>query len=184
MIFTKCLHCSAEIETYPSRIAQGRGRYCSKHCSSAATSRKHGGHLSRTYASWQEMRRRCLNPRHVKYPRYGGAGIKVCAEWESYETFLADMGERPEGTSIDRIDGARGYYRENCRWATPREQQSNLSNNRYVVCDGEKVTLSELARRTGIGRGTLEYRRKQGWPLDTLLSPPETGNRSRGPTPV
>jgi hypothetical protein len=72
------------------------------------------------------MRQRCENPKATKYPRYGAVGVSVCARWrDSFENFLADMGERPPGRSLDRIDPAGNYEPGNCRWATPIEQRAN-----------------------------------------------------------
>lgn len=86
--------------------------------------------VSPTYKSWQAMRQRCANQKNTSYSRYGGRGITVCEEWESFDVFLKDMGERPEGTSIDRIDNSKGYYPENCRWATQSVQNSNLTRGK------------------------------------------------------
>jgi hypothetical protein len=80
----------------------------------------------RTYHSWQAMKQRCLDPQAAHYARYGGRGITVCARWlESFEAFVQDMGDRPPGTTIDRINGDGNYELGNCRWATPREQATN-----------------------------------------------------------
>lgn len=78
-----------------------------------------------TYNSWNAMRSRCLCKTNPEYHRYGGAGITIDPTWNSYAAFRSDMGRRPEGTSLDRIDGSKGYYKENCRWATPKEQHNN-----------------------------------------------------------
>lgn len=85
------------------------------------------GKPTRTYHTWRAMRKRCLYPSHHRYPRYGGRGITICPEWDDFSKFLADMGERPEGRTLDRIDTDGNYELSNCRWATPKEQRANRS---------------------------------------------------------
>jgi len=96
---------------------------------------KHGhtaGGQTPTYNSWDSMRQRCNNPKMTQYARYGGRGISVCPAWSDFATFLADMGERPEGTSLDRIDNDGNYEPSNCRWATPIQQANNKSPKRKL----------------------------------------------------
>lgn len=81
-----------------------------------------------TYNSWLGMRERCSNPNHNRYRYYGGRGIRVCDRWQSFAAFLADMGEKPAGTSIDRVDLDGDYEPGNCHWATATEQARNKSN--------------------------------------------------------
>ena len=90
--------------------------------------KQHGYFGTRTYRSWNSMKSRCENPKATAYERYGGAGIKVCRRWQKFENFLEDMGERPDGKTLDRINNLKGYSKENCRWATIKEQQNNRKN--------------------------------------------------------
>lgn len=97
-----------------------------------ATNFRHGhalkpGHVSRTYSSWQCMKMRCLNPRIKQWSDYGGRGIKMCKRWLDFKNFLADMGVRPEGKTLDRIDNDGNYEPGNCRWATKAEQIANTA---------------------------------------------------------
>src|SRR6516162_2005201 len=93
----------------------------------ASTKHGHSPHhqFSYTYKTWLSMVSRTTNPRNVGFHKYGGRGITVCDRWRDFRNFLADMSERPEGTSIDRIDNNLGYFKENCRWATLSEQNRN-----------------------------------------------------------
>ena len=116
---------------------------------------RHGMTGTRTHAAWLEMRRRCGNPRSQAWPNYGGRGIVVCARWQTFENFLADMGECPAEMEIERDDVNGNYEPGNCRWATILEQANNKRNNRVTV-DG--LTVAEVARRDGLKYCTAYYR--------------------------
>lgn len=132
----------------------------------------HGMSRTPTHVTWRLMKQRCSDKNFPGYAKYGAKGVRVCPQWESFETFLADMGKKPSAKhSIDRID-ARGHYEpSNCRWATMKEQQNNRTNNRRITWRGESLTLVEWAERTGIKRETLGRRLDTlGWPVEEALT--------------
>ena len=124
---------------------------------------------SPTYRSWRNMLRRCNDPKHGSYSNYGGRGIKVCEEWRNFEQFLADMGERPEDKTLDRIDGDKGYSKENCRWMNMTEQANNRANNHRLTYQGETHTISEWAVKLGIKDGTIRARLFRGFSTEDAL---------------
>ena len=132
---------------------------------------KHGRYGTRTYTAWSGMLQRCTNPSNRFYSDYGGRGIKVCERWRTFANFLADMGEVPEGMSIDRIDPNGDYEPSNCRWATAQEQARNRRSNRAVTFNGETKTLAEWAEKLGIGYGTLHSRLNYyGWDTEKAFT--------------
>lgn len=110
---------------------------------------------TRTYYAWRSMRGRCAD---TNDPHYGGRGVSVCPEWESYDTFFGDMGECPPGYSLDRINNDLGYAPHNCRWATIREQLNNQRRNRVIDFNGKSQTLSYWAEELGITTDALHHR--------------------------
>lgn len=134
---------------------------------------KHGysrrGERTRTYNIWAGMIARCHIPSATGYDRYGALGITVCDRWRySFLNFLDDMGEAPEGMSIDRERGAEGYYSGNCRWATRQTQNENRSSVIWLELDGVRLTAAGWAKRLGIDKRSL-YERLEKWPLRQAL---------------
>lgn len=114
------------------------------------------GKPTRIYQIYKSMVRRCTRSADPAYYKYGGRGITVCARWRhSFENFYADMGERPEGKSLDRIDNDGPYSPENCRWATPLEQGANTRQNRWITAGGMTKHLTGWARHFGVCPSTM-----------------------------
>jgi hypothetical protein len=127
----------------------------------------------RLYWVWADMLSRCRNANHKAFANYGGRGVTVCDAWHKFEAFAADMGERPDGGMLDRIDNNGGYEPSNCRWATRKEQNSNRRNCIMVDCGGERVTLREYCRRKGMTyRPVVKRIRDGGWPVEMALTTP------------
>lgn len=158
-------HCICDCGT--SRTVRGdslkSGRTLSCGClnkeRASATHRTHGMRGSKTYCVWQHMKGRCYNPKNPRFAYYGGRGITVCGRWKnSFENFYADMGDKPEGLTIERIDNNRGYYPKNCKWATQKEQTRNQRSNRMIKYQGKERCIGAWAEELGIRRTTLSYR--------------------------
>ena len=129
--------------------------------------------ITGTYNTFRHMWERCGNTRHVKYSRYGGRGIKVDARWKCYSAFVNDMGLRPDGLSLDRIDNEKGYCKSNCRWATMKEQNNNKSSNRLITFDGLTLNRTQWSERLGFGKDTLRKRLGLGWSVEKALTTPK-----------
>jgi len=113
---------------------------------------------TRTYTLWKNMLARCYNPRSSQYADYGGRGIRVYDLWWSFDDFLADMGECPEGKTIDRIDNDGHYEPGNCRWASRIQQANNKRNNRMITYQGKTQSLPDWCRELGIPYGRTYQR--------------------------
>lgn len=162
--------CGAEKSVNGYLLLKGDTKSCGCYSRDQSRTRlsnlKHGLSKSPTYNSWAKMKERCGNSASVGYASYGGRGITVCDRWQDFANFLADMGERPNGMTLDRKDGNLGYEPNNCRWATKLEQANNTRTNRRIVVDGRLVTVAEASRQTGISTRTIQYRLNHGLSFD------------------
>lgn len=132
---------------------------------------RHGMSTAPEYAIWKEMNRRCSTPTNKEYHNYGGRGIEVCEQWRhSFTTFYADMGKRPDGLQLDRINNDGDYNPENCRWTTPTVQANNTRLNRYFTIDGRTQTLAEWCRERGVRYGRVNGRlNRLGYTIEQAL---------------
>lgn len=133
---------------------------------------KHGMSKSEIYRSWNSMIHRTTNPKSRDYKNYGGRGIGICEEWLIFENFHKDMGPRLKGTTLERIDNNLGYSKENCRWATSKEQAYNKRNSRHITYKGETKNYREWANQYKIQLGTLVKRIESRWPIEKALTAP------------
>jgi hypothetical protein len=135
----------------------------------------------RTLQCWSDMKQRCLNPRHKQYKNYGARGISVCDAWLlSPQDFLRDMGYKPDGMTIDRIDNDGNYEPTNCRWASKRQQADNQRTTVRITFGGETRSRTAWARKVGIHPATLQWRLLVGWPMAMALSPSKFPGRHPG----
>lgn len=119
------------------------------------------------------MIQRCTNPKHKSWNRYGGRGIKVCERWlSSFEAFLQDMGEKPEGLTLERRDVDGNYKPNNCCWATWKTQHGNKSTNRRITFNGVAKNIKEWAEELGTSYAAIAYRLNAGWAVEEALMRP------------
>lgn len=213
--FWNCLcDCGGEREIVADNLVSGHTVSCGCVHSEMLIERnrtllaKHGhvfhGKPSRTYMSWTAMRSRCERPNDIGHKNYGGRGIKVCDRWKNFENFLADMGERPDGKTLDRFPDKNGNYEPgNCRWATPLEQAANRreykialplrqspefyrraqlkgaatrASKSAITAFGKTKTLQEWGAELGMSRKGIWQRVSRGWPAEKAVSIPKGGS--------
>lgn len=141
---------------------------CSKEAFRAAVS-THGGHRSPAYQSWRQAKARCRNPGSHAWNQYGGRGITFSPKWDDFAAFHADMGPRPAGMTLDRIDNDKGYEPGNCRWATRRDQQNNTRTNRRLTLRGRTATVMEWSRVSGVPYATIRMRLQRSWDAERAV---------------
>ncbi len=133
---------------------------------------KHGHSLdggSKTYKTWESMIQRCTNLKNKAYKNYGGRGIKVCKSWLKFEGFFQDMGERLPNMSLDRVDNNRNYCKENCRWATWKEQNRNRRDNRLITINGITKCIIKWCEIRKLPYARVWWRINHGWTPEEAL---------------
>ncbi len=164
--------CGNEKTIRQDNLRSGHAKSCG--CLMSVGRKTHGKHKTPIYMVWQSMISRCECKKSHSYKTHGGRGITVCARWrESFENFLADVGDRPEGMQLDRFPDNNGNYEPgNVRWATPSQNNRNRRDNRKIACNGVEKLLCEWAEETGLDVVTILSRLKRGWsPEESLMTP-------------
>ncbi len=167
--------CGTKCQVEGTKLATGRTKSCGCLRPDAARENNstHGYSTHYLWNTYAKMIARCYTPSDKSYKRYGARGITVCERWrESFVNFLADMGDRPDGCSIDRIDNDGPYSPENCRWATISQQNSNTRQNHNLTYDGETLTIAQWSTRLGISQHTIRNRLRYGWSVERTLTEP------------
>jgi hypothetical protein len=167
--------CGTERAVNGGDLRAGKSQCCGctkgQHWKANPPALKHGFARTPTYYVWCGMRERCRNPNNKSYKRYGGRGIRVCERWEDYTNFLADMGERPAGLTLERKNNNGNYEPGNCVWATYSEQSNNRSINVFVEHNGQRLTVSQWAHSVDLAPELVRTRLRHGWPIERALQP-------------
>lgn len=181
--FLNCIcDCGNKTIIREDSLKNGHAKSCGCISKEIFNSKTNGMTNSRTYNIWKQMKYRCSgiskNERIKRH--YFDKGIKVCDKWKEFSGFLEDMGEAPDGLSIDRKNNDAGYNKENCRWATPKQQMNNTSRNRIITANGFTRTLSEWADILGCNRHVIGHRiGKLGWDEEkSVLTPVKTKRKN------
>jgi hypothetical protein len=182
--------CGNEKEVRANHAKTGQIKSCG--CSTSELMSQNGskhGHYkgdvaTPEYSAWTQAKQRCHSPTHQSFFRYGARGIAMCDRWRDgdgglsgFECFIADMGLRPEGGTLDRIDNDKGYSPDNCRWVSMKVQGRNRSDNLVIEFQGEKICATEAAEKVGLRAGLVIQRLRRGWSVKRALKPPNKYNR-------
>ena len=165
-VTTICSYCKVEF-----LLSMWNKKYCSVNCRRIAYAPIQRSRITPTKISWLHMKERCLHEKSGHYKWYGARGIKVCNRWlHSFKNFLADMGEKPQGLSLDRINNNGNYEPSNCKWSTWGDQANNKRNNIWITFDGKTLSKAQWAREINIDIGTLANRIYHGWSISDALT--------------
>ncbi len=153
--------CGKSVTALGAKLRNGSTTSCG--CMKGKANRTHGQRGTPTHNTWCAMKQRCNYAQSKQYPAYGGRGITVCARWnDSFENFLADMGERPKGMTIDRIDSDGNYEPKNCRWATDPDQQRNRRSTILVERNGVTKCVKDWCDELGLKPDAVYGRIRRG----------------------
>jgi hypothetical protein len=160
--------CGTEKVVVGDSLKKGLSKSCG--CAGKDWCRTHGMEGTPTYTVWAGMIQRCHNPNARSYKHYGNRGIKVCDAWRnSFTEFFNDMGAKPDGLSLDRINNDGDYEPSNCRWATGSQQKRNRRTTTFLTYQGKTQSVSDWAESIGLPRKILERRVRDKWPLERIL---------------
>jgi hypothetical protein len=162
--------CSCGNESIVQGGALKRGAVVSCGCYHKQVITTHGMEATPIYNAWAAMKSRCTNINNRFYKDYGGRGITFCERWNDFMNFYEDMGERPNGMSLERKDNAKGYEPSNCKWATKLEQRRNTRANIWLEYEGQKKVLTEWAEILNLSPETIRSRLRGGWSAYDALS--------------
>jgi len=172
-VLCRC-ECGTERVVYMKNLRSGNSQSCGCLASETTARRnfKHGHAKTPTWQIWVGMLQRCSETATGdNKAAYFDRGIRVCERWQEFANFLADMGERPTGMSLDRHPNGEGNYEPgNCRWATPTQQSRNTSRNKLLTFAGETLTCAEWAQRKGWSPDVIKNRLRYGWPVERILT--------------
>lgn len=172
----RCLcDCGTILDVVGSKLTTGHTKSCGCFCidKTKEANTKHGRHGSKLYKIWAGMKRRCLNENELCFPRYGGRGIGICKEWMDFENFHKDMGKGyADGLQIDRVDNHGDYSKQNCRWATRKQNARNTRSNVLVFAKGKLQCVAAWAEELGVKKEALYYRVNAGWNDEKIINTP------------
>jgi hypothetical protein len=161
--------CGGTVVVSTSQVKHKGYKSCG--CLKGTGNLKHGMAGTRTYKVWTYMLSRCSET-NINKKDYFERGITVCERWLKFENFLADMGEAPDGLTLDREDNDKGYHKENCRWATWEEQARNTRRNRYIETPQGRMLMIDAVRISNLPYSTIQWRLNNNWPTERLFEAP------------
>ena len=164
--------CGTERVIYYKNLKSGNSKSCGCLASEHTSARnfKHGGAKTPTWSIWVGMKQRCSEASAKNKEWYFDRGIRVCERWNDYRLFLADMGERPAGMQLDRVNNDGNYEPSNCRWATPKTNSRNTRRNHVLEYEGASLTIAEWSERLGWPAYIIINRLRCGWTIEKALT--------------